>query len=259
MLARLVADRNPSFLACADDMDWRPQWRVDLIPSYKTHRTDLPDESPLAIAEDELEHQVPLIFEILDACGVKVVGLPGYEAEDIIGTLAIRTKGRVEIVSGDRDLFQLVRDPDIVVLYPRKGVSDLITVDESYIAEKFGIPGRAYGDYAIMRGDPSDGLPGVVGVGQKTAATLLNKYGCLEAIVEAAMTGPGTGALGRIKVSLDYLDRAVKVVLIPTDLPIPKVDLTRPRAVPGGAIFQFAEKHALLGATKRLVAALTGN
>lgn len=258
MLARLIADHDPDMLACADDRDWRPEWRVELISTYKTHRVEPGDESPQAIAENALEHQLPILYEVLERCRIPIVGFDGYEAEDVIGTLAHRAPGPVKIVSGDRDLFQLVQDPKIVVLYPKKGVSELVRVDEKYVEEKYGIPGRAYADFAIMRGDPSDGLPGVPGIGEKTAASLLARHGSLLHIVEAAMTGDGRGALGKVRMNLDYVDRAVKVVTIPTDLPIPEVDLTRPLEAPDAEVLELAEKYGLGGPVRRLVAALTG-
>ncbi len=258
MLARLVSDNDPDFLACADDRDWRPEWRVELISTYKTHRVAPGSESPQATAEDALEHQLPILYEVLEACRIPIVGFDGYEAEDVIGTLAHRAPGPVRIVSGDRDLFQLVADPRVVILYPKRGVSEVVKVDASYIESKYGIPGNAYADFAIMRGDPSDGLPGVPGIGEKTAATLLARYESLERVVEAAITGEGTGALGKIKMNLDYLDRAVKVVTIPTDLPIPDVDLTRPREGPPSDVLELAETYGLAGPVRRLAAALSG-
>ncbi len=152
MLARLISDRDPDFIACAADDDWRPQWRVDLIDTYKTHRAA--EDSAQSEVEDELGHQMPVIVEALALCGIPIVGLADYEAEDVIGSLAERAPGRVEIVSGDRDLFQLVRDPKISVIYPKKGVSVVDVVDESYIEAKYGIPGRSYMDFAVLRGDP---------------------------------------------------------------------------------------------------------
>src|SRR2546426_881612 len=136
MLARLVADQNPELLACADDADWRPAWRVDLVPTYKLRRTLA--GSPAVVAEARLKNQIPVLWKVLELCGVPVIGVPGFEAEDIIGTLAARAAPDVAIFSGDRDLFQLVRDPDVRVLYPRRGTSDLISVDESYIAGQYG-------------------------------------------------------------------------------------------------------------------------
>lgn len=259
MLSRIVSAHDPQELACASDESWRPEWRVALLPEYKAHRLDA--GTAQAEAEEALAFQMPLLFEILRGVGVPVVGLPDYEAEDVIGTLAERAAaggGGVAIVSGDRDLFQLVRDPDVWVLYPSKGVADLVRVDEAYIAARFGIPGRAYADFAVLRGDPSDGLPGVRGIGDKTAAQLLSRHGSLEGVVEAAMTGPGTGALGKVHQQLDYVERAVQVVTIPRDLPIPPVDLTRPRGEPSEETVRLAERHALGGALTRLAAALRG-
>jgi 5'-3' exonuclease len=200
---------------------------------------------------------MPVILEILAGCGIQIVGHPGYEAEDVIGTLAQRAPGRVGIVSGDRDLFQLVRDPDVIVLYPRRGVSEIDVVDEKFIETKYQIPGRAYRDFAVLRGDPSDGLPGVRGVGPKLAAGLLARYGSLDAILEAARGSEDRGiALSKVRRDLDYVERALKVVTIPTDLPIAEVDLTRPRREPDATVVALAERHALAGPVRRLVAAL---
>lgn len=258
MVARLIADQDPSHMLCATDEDWRPEWRVSLIETYKTHR--LEPGSVQQAADEQLARQMPVIFEVLELCGVRVAGLAGYEAEDVIGTMAARAPGAVAIVSGDRDLFQLVRDPRVWVLYPRRGVSDLVRVDESYIAQRFGIPGRAYGDYAVLRGDPSDGLPGVRGIGEKTASALLTRYGSLEAVVEAALTGAETGPLAgpltKVREQLDYIERAVRVVTIPADLPLGDLDLTRPREDPDQRAFAVAERYGLTNALRRLVAAL---
>ncbi len=255
MLESLVAQHDPDFICCAADDDWRPEWRVELIDTYKTHRAE--PGSAQEQAEDLLAPQVPVILEILAGCGIPVVGHPGYEAEDVIGTLAERAPGRVAIVSGDRDLFQLVRDPDIVVLYPRRGVSQVDVVDETYIQTKYQIPGRAYRDFALLRGDPSDGLPGVRGVGEKLAAALLARYGSLDGILEAARGSDQGIALSKVRRDLDYVERALKVVSIPTDLPIPEVDLTRPRREPDAAVFSLAERYGLAGALRRLATALT--
>lgn len=185
-------------------------------------------------------------------------GHPGYEAEDVIGTLAQRVPPPVAIVSGDRDLFQLVRDPDIHVLFPRRGVSEMDVVNEGYIENKYGIPGRTYGDFAVLRGDPSDGLPGVRGIGEKLASALISRYGDLQGVIEAAEAGEPGVALGKVRRELDYVRRAAQVVAIPTELPIPKVDLSRPRSAPDDSAFELAEQWGLGGAFRRLVAALTG-
>ena len=256
MLARLVTDHDPDLICCATDEDWRPEWRVDLIDTYKSFRAET--GSAQETAEDLLAPQMPVLFELLEGCEIPVVGFPGYEAEDVIGTLAHRAPGPVGIVSGDRDLFQLVEDPNIYVLYPRRGVSQLDLVNESYIETRYGIPGRAYRDFAVLRGDPSDGLPGVRGIGEKLAAALVVRYGDLDAIIEAASGPDQSVAITKVRRDLDYVKRAVQVVTIPTDLPLPAVDLTRPRSEPDPALYEAAERSGLDGALQRLVAALKG-
>ena len=254
MLARLIVDHNPDFICCATDEDWRPDWRVELIPEYKSVRAE--PGSAQEQAERRLAPQMPIVFGFLEAVGIPVVGHEGYEAEDVIGTLAQRAPGRVAIVSGDRDLFQLVRDPDIYVLFPKKGVSVVDVVTEGYIESRYGIPGRAYKDYAVMRGDASDGLPGVRGIGDKLASALLARHGSLEAIL-AADNSSGNPALGKVHGSRDYVIRAMQVVSIPTDLPIPPVDLSRPGPPENeDALLATAKGVALEGAVRRLLEAL---
>lgn len=254
MLSRLVTDWNPDFVCCATDEDWRPEWRVRLIDTYKTSRAQ--PGSAQDETERQLAGQIPVLYEILASCGVPVAGHRGYEAEDVIGTLAARAPGSVAIVSGDRDLFQLVRDPAICVLYPKRGVSLVERVDESYIEARFGIPGRAYRDYAVLRGDPSDGLPGVRGIGEKLASSLIARYGCLEAVMAAAANSRGNVALGKVNGSVEYIKRALEVVAIPTDLPLPELDLTRPRGQPIEAVYALAGRNGLTDAVLSLTAAL---
>ena len=177
-LARYTTERKPTHVAVTTDEDWRPDWRVELIPSYKAHRTAEP-------VPHALEPQMPVIMDCLEAIGIDVVGLADYEAEDIIASLVTKVSPPVEIVSGDRDLFSLVRDREVVVLYPEKG--GIAVVDEDEVARRYKIPGRAYADFAMLRGDPSDGLPGLAGVGAKTAADLVRKYGSVAAMLEAGI------------------------------------------------------------------------
>lgn len=254
MLARLVAAQQPDQLACADDHDWRPDWRVALIPSYKAHRTEA--GSPAVVSAERLAPQLPILWSLLALCGVVVVGHPGFEAEDVIGTLAARAQGRVAMFSGDRDLFQLVADPDRRVLYPRRGTSDLIVVDEAYVTATYGIPGRRYADYAVLRGDSSDGLPGVRGIGDKTAAALIARHGSLEAVLAAAEAPGATGPLLKVRRDADYVRRAADVVRIRTDLPLPALDLGRSAARASDELWALAEAHGLAGAVSRLLEAL---
>lgn len=262
MLARLVADHDPTRLACAVDQDWRPAWRVDLVPEYKAARVAEVATAEQVAADDEVGRQSVYVFGLLQGLGVAVVGFEACEAEDVIGTLAEREAARpgtrVAIVSGDRDLYQLVRDPDVYVLYPVKGVTEMLRVDEAEVARRYRIPGRAYADFAVLRGDPSDGLPGVKGIGEKTAASLLNSYGTLDEIVKAAEENPGAGALSRVAAHLDYIGRARRVVAIPRDLPLPDVDLDRPRKPPIREVTALAEALGLTGAVTRLATALEG-
>jgi len=252
MISNLSVAYKPTFLvACLDD-DWRPQWRVDLIDSYKTHRVAEADAEAAPSPED----QIDLIVELLGLAGVATLGAEAYEAEDVIGALVPRAPGDVGIVSGDRDLFQLVRDPAVRVLYPRRGVSDLAVIDEAEIERRYGIPGTRYFDFAVLRGDPSDGLPGVRGIGEKTAGALIAKYGSLDAVIEAAR-GAVAGPLAKVASSLDYIERARTVVRIASEAPIGAVDATFPQHPPDEKLAEFAESWGLSGPVKRLLAAMT--
>jgi 5'-3' exonuclease len=193
-LAILIQERRPRRIAVTTDEDWRPRWRVDLIPGYKAHRVAEP-------IPPELEPQMPLIMGYLEAAGVDVVGVQAYEAEDVIASLVAKIDDEVDIVSGDRDLFALVRGSRVRVLYPEK--NGLAVVDEEEVGRRYGIPGRAYGDFAVLRGDPSDGLPGVTGVGPKKAADLLKRHGSVVAMIEAGVFGAADS---------EYLTRALRVV-----------------------------------------------
>ena len=179
MISRLVRARHPARLVACLDADWRPAFRVAAVPSYKAHRLaadGLSEETPPALAP-----QVPLIEEILKVAGLAVAGAPGYEADDVMGTLAARSDVPVDVVTGDRDLFQLVDDArGVRVIYTVRGLMNMDVIDEAAVTAKYDIPGRAYADFAALRGDPSDGLPGVPGVGEKTAAALIRTFGSVE-------------------------------------------------------------------------------
>ncbi|MER6302099.1 5'-3' exonuclease [Kitasatospora sp. NPDC001539] len=231
-IARLVQDHRPDRLVACMDADWRPQWRVDLVPSYKTHRLAKDAEDGEEEVPDTLAPQVPVIEQVLDALGIARVGSPGYEADDVIGTLTARADGPVQIVTGDRDLFQLVDDArQITVLYPVKGMGNLQVTDDAVLLEKYGVRGAQYADLAALRGDPSDGLPGVKGVGEKTAAQLINEYGDLAAIRAAAADPFSKLTPARRKNILEaagYLDVAPTVVRVATDAPLPDFDPALP-------------------------------
>lgn len=261
MTARLLTAHGPDRLVACWDDDWRPAFRVEALPSYKAHRvaSEGGEEVP-----DELSPQVPVLVEVLAAAGIDRVGAPGYEADDVIGTLATRARRPVDIVTGDRDLFQLVDDDrGVRVLYTARGISDIETVDEAAVAAKYGIPGRAYADFAVLRGDPSDGLPGVSGVGAKTAAALINEFGDLAGIRAAAARTvvakpPLTAAvLKKLHAAADYLDRAPVVVAVAKDIDMPAVEGTLPRSpADPGALAELAERHGLQSSLSRLGAAM---
>ena len=250
MLARLLVDRRPDRLAVAVDDDWRPDFRVEAIPSYKAHRVSDSDEP------DPIEPQEALGRDVLRAFGIAVVGAAGFEAEDVIATLAARARERVDVVSGDRDLFALVRDPDVRVLYPLTGVTKLLEVDEAEIGRRYGIPGRAYGDFALLRGDPSDGLPGVPGIGEKTAAKLIAEHGSLAAVITAKSL-PATIAR-RLDAAREYLAAARRVVLPVANVPLPPVDLAIPdHPADPATLARLAAEHELGTPVKRVEDALT--
>jgi len=236
-LATLVVDYRPGRLAVASDEDWRPDWRVELIPGYKEHRVAEP-------IPPELAPQMPIIHEVLDAVGVDFVGLRDYEAEDIIATWTAKAAGAtVDIVSGDRDLFALVRAPDVRVLYPEK--RGLTPVDEAEVTRRYGVPGRLYADFAILRGDPSDGLPGLAGVGDKKAADLVSRYGGLDGLLES----------GRLSdADRDYVERARRVVPPVADLPVELPAGTRPPDTERAEA--LASRYGLRSPLERLLKAL---
>ena len=267
MIASLVERGRPSHLVACWDNDWRPAFRVDAIPSYKAHRVAEPGDDQLAGEQvpEALAVQVPIIADALAALGIARVGVDGCEADDVIGTYATAYSGRmpIDIVTGDRDLFQLVDDANQVrVVYTaRGGVRSPDLVDEAFIAEKYGVgTGAAYADMAVLRGDTSDGLPGVAGVGEKTAAKLITTYGTLEALRAAIAAGDPAlkGAQrARLEAASDYLDAAPRVVAVVKDAPIPDDDITVPASVADPALMsRLAVEHGLTSSFDRVVNAL---
>lgn len=264
-IARLVTDYRPTDLVCAWDNDWRPQWRVDLIPSYKAHRVvaEVPGPAPdIEEVPDPLEAQIPVILEVLAAMGITVVGADGYEADDVIGTLATGAGMAVDIVTGDRDLFQLVDDAASVrVLYIARGVGRHERVTDEVVRTKYGVGASQYADFATLRGDASDGLPGVAGVGEKTAASLLGQYGDIAGVLAAAAdpaTGLGPAVRRRIGEARDYLAVAPQVVAVARDLDLGVVSTVLPRTpADPDRVMALAEQWNLNSPLARLVTALS--
>ncbi|MGY3565305.1 5'-3' exonuclease [Sinomonas sp. RB5] len=267
MIARLTADFGATHLVACWDDDWRPQWRVDLIPSYKAHRVErqVADGPDVETVPAGLVAQVPLIRRVLGLAGIAVVGAPGHEADDVIGTYAARAELPVDVVTGDRDLFQVVSDArGVRVVYTARGMKNLETVTDAVVVDKYRVLPEQYADYAVLRGDASDGLPGVAGIGEKSAATLLARFGTLEGLLEAA-EDPASGLPAPMRAKLaaaaDYLDVAPAVVNVVRDLDLPTLDAAaaRLRAVDGGPrreLEGLAAAWNLGGSVKRLLAAL---
>lgn len=264
IIAKLVTLYEPTHvIACWDD-DWRPQWRVDLIPSYKAHRVVevVPAGPDVEEVPDPLEAQIPLIRETLAAIGIPIIGVAEHEADDVIGTLATNADMPVDIVTGDRDLFQLIDDArDVRLIYTARGMSNLEVFTDATLVAKYGVLPSQYVDFATMRGDASDGLPGVAGVGEKTAATLLKTHGDLESIRTAAEAGEGmsAGVSAKILAAAAYLDVAPTVVAVATSLPItaPGTPLRALDPAEQEAADALAERWNLGGSMTRAIAAVS--
>ena len=264
MIASLVGTHRPTHLVACWDNDWRPAFRVNAIPTYKSHRLSegslVQEESP-----EDLTPQVPLIADALRALGIARIGSDGYEADDVIGTLAHRARGLqpVDVVTGDRDLFQLVDDnAGITVLYTaRGGVRDPDVVTQAFLQDKYSVPtGQAYADMATLRGDVSDGLPGVAGIGEKTAATLINRYGDLAGLRRALAEGDPQikGAQRtRLLAASAYLDVAPTVVQVALDVPVPDFDASLPRQVADLTLLSsLASNYGLTNPINRVLSSL---
>lgn len=265
MIATLVTRFSPTHLACCWDNDWRPDFRVQAIPSYKSHRL-VEGSQEKEEAPPQLEVQVPIIRTVLDAVGIPILGADGYEADDVIGTLTARHRGRlpVGVVTGDRDLFQLVDDEaGVTVIYTAKqGVRDAEEIHQRDLRSRYGVgTGRAYAEMAMLRGDTSDGLPGVKGIGDKTAAALIEQYGSLAAIRAAVDDGdPAIKGARRthLEAGADYLDAAPLVVLVAEDAPVADVPLTLPRELADPETLQrLIETYDLGNPVGRLMRALS--
>jgi 5'-3' exonuclease len=255
-LARFISEYSPTHVACCWDESWRPAWRVELIPSYKAHRVAYGD---VETVPDELDAQVPLIREVLAALGLPVLGAPDCEADDIIGTLAARTTMACDVVTGDRDLFQVVDDArGVRVLYLGRGVANHDRVDADWVLAKYGVEPSEYVDFAVLRGDPSDGLPGVAGIGDKTAASLVRSYGNLDGIVAAAQANRLAPKIAlALRSSIDYLAAASEVVAVATDVALPELALDLPRSPADPDAFDRLRTELRLGGSAdRILAAL---
>jgi 5'-3' exonuclease len=270
MMSRLLRGRTPGRLVACLDADWRPAFRVALLPSYKAHR--VVDEALNAEGvPDTLSPQVPVILDVLAAAGIATAEAEGHEADDVIGTLTHReTVDPVEAITGDRDLFQVVRDEPTParVIYVGKGWARAEVLGPVELAARYDLPvadaGMAYADLALLRGDPSDGLPGVAGIGEKTAAKLLTDFGSLTGLLEATVAGDGRvppRIAAKLAAAADYLTRAPGVVRVVLDAP---VTFSGPDPLPGKptdpqALAELAERWGIESSVRRLTEAMAAN
>lgn len=268
ILARVIADAGPTRAVACLDLDWRPAWRVELIPTYKAHRvasaTADPDVPDVEEAPDELGEQVPILLDILGAIGIATGGAEHCEADDVIGVLAsTERRDPVEVVSGDRDLFQLVADgpPPIVVRYIGAGMSKTKVYDTAAVLGRFGVPASGYVDYATLRGDASDGLPGVAGVGEKTAASLISRYGSIEGILAALddpASGLASGPRAKLAPARAYLQVAPAVTAVRRegDITLSRSDALPSRPDDADCLAELAHQHGVANSVRRLTSVL---
>ena len=258
MTARLISIYKPNRLVACIEGDWRPSWRVDLFPEYKANRLDEEgdEEEP-----DTLGPQIPILLDLLEAFGIPLVGVDDYEADDVMASFAVRENGPIKIVTGDRDLFQLVDDKrKVSVVYLAKGISNHDHVDLKWIADKYEIPGERYALFAMIRGDASDGLPGIRGIGEKGAAIIANAFTNLPEVMLAAENEDDRltpNLRKKLLESSQYAKIAPKLVFCALDVPLPKMDLKlpkRPRNL--DEIYQYQRDYGLGASVDRLIAAL---
>jgi 5'-3' exonuclease len=259
MSARLISQYKPQRLVACLDGDWRPSWRVELFPDYKANRVD--EDGDEEAEPETLTPQVPILLDVLEAMGIPLVGADDYEADDVIATYSVKESGPTLIVTGDRDLFQLVNDErKVKVVYLAKGIANHDLVDKKWIASKYSIPGERYALFAMIRGDASDGLPGIKGIGEKGAAVIANSFSSMQSVMDAAFSDDDSlPAPLRKKLVADqkYASIAQTLVHCALDVPIPKVDLRIPKSAPDlSRVYQLKDQHNLGASVDRFIAAL---
>jgi 5'-3' exonuclease len=258
MTARLMNIYKPNRIVACIEGDWRPSWRVELFPEYKANRLDVEGEEE---EPDTLGPQIPILLDLLEAFGIPLVGVDDYEADDVMASYAVREKGPIKIVTGDRDLFQLVDDArKISVVYLAKGISNHDHVDLKWIADKYDIPGERYALFAMIRGDASDGLPGIRGIGEKGAAVIARQFTNLEDVMIAAQSSDERltpGARKKLLESSEYAKIAPKLVHCALDVPLPNLELKMPKRPKSlDEIYQYQKDYGLGASVDRLIAAL---
>ena len=230
MTSKLINLYKPNRIVACLEGDWRPSWRVELFPDYKMNRLD---ESGEEEEPDTLSPQIPILLDLLEALGFPMLGVDDYEADDLVATFAVNQPGPVRIVTGDRDLFQLVDDKrDVKVVYLAKGIANHDLVDLKWIEQTYEIPGDRYGLFAMIRGDASDGLPGIKGIGEKGAASIAKQFTNLDEVMKAATNDDErltTNIRKKLLESAEYAKIAPKLVGCATDVSIPEMKIDLPK------------------------------
>ena len=258
MTSKLISIYKPKRLVACIEGDWRPSWRVDLFPEYKANRLDVEGEEE---EPDTLGPQIPILLDLLEAFKIPIVGVDDYEADDVMASYTVSEPGPIKIVTGDRDLFQLVDDKrKISVVYLAKGIANHDLVDLRWIAEKYDIPGERYALFAMIRGDASDGLPGIRGIGEKGAAIIARQFENLEEVMLAAKNNDERltpNARKKLLESADYARIAPKLVHCALDVPLPKLNIDLPKRPNNlDEIYQYQKDYGLGASIDRLIAAL---
>ena len=230
MTSRLLVKYQPNRIVACLEGDWRPSWRVELFPDYKLNRLDEEggEEEP-----DTLGPQIPILLDVLDALGIPLLGVDDYEADDLMATFSVKQPGPVRIVTGDRDLFQLADDKrDVKIVYLAQGISNHDLVDLKWIQNKYQIPGDRYALFAMIRGDSSDGLPGIKGIGEKGAMVIANLFKTLPDVMQAAANSDerlSASIRKKLLESSQYAAIAPKLVGCALDVAIPEMDIAMPK------------------------------
>ena len=259
MTARLIGMYSPNRIVACIEGDWRPSWRVDIFPDYKANR--LEEDGEGEEEPDLLTPQIPILLDLLDEFGIPMVGVDDYEADDVMATFAVKEPGPTRIVTGDRDLFQLVDDKrDVKVVYLAKGLSQHDLVDKAWISRKYAIPGDRYALFAMFRGDPSDGLPGVKGIGEKGAALIANNFADVDEAQRGARDAHPSlkpALAKKIIEGADYLKIAPTLVNCARDVALPSLDISMPtKPADLSKIYEIKERYGLGASVDRLISAL---
>ena len=230
MTSRLLVKYQPNRIVACLEGDWRPSWRVELFPDYKLNRLD---EEGAEEEPDTLGPQIPILLDVLDALGIPLLGVDDYEADDLMATFSVKQPGPIRIVTGDRDLFQLADDQrDVKIVYLAKGISNHDLVDLKWIQDKYQIPGDRYALFAMIRGDSSDGLPGIKGIGEKGAMVIANLFKTMPDVMQAAASSDerlSPNIRKKLLESSQYAAIAPKLVGCALDVAIPEMEISMPK------------------------------